>query len=109
MQQSERAWYVSYSWMTLPIHVLWSCSPASEVFFSIAACTSGNVAFGGSRPGKRSPMSERNSGTSSATYLDRFMSRSVRISSSDSDASGVLRLVEPAVRSTERILRKPKS
>ena len=80
-------------------------------------------------------MSDRKSGTSSATNLDIFMSRSVRIISSVSDLrhrqvgqqgeccegqqalckesrahlSGLARLLAPAVRSTDRMLRSPKS
>ncbi len=54
-------------------------------------------------------MRERKRGTSSATYLDIFISRSVGMSSIDSDLSGLSRFVLPAVRSTERMLRSPKS
>ena len=54
---------------------------------------------------------DRNSGTSCATSFDRFMSRSVRYSSCDSSMAvpRELRFVCPAVRSTDRMLRSPKS
>ena len=54
-------------------------------------------------------MRDRNSVTSSATNLDMFMSRSVRIARYTSDLSGLLRFEEPIVRNTDRIFRRPKS
>ena len=60
-------------------------------------------------PGKISAMSDRKRGTSSATNLDMFMSRRVRIAKKGSDFSGFARLEAPMVRSTERMLRRPKS
>ena len=47
--------------------------------FSRAAEMSGKNERSALRPGNRSSMSDRNSGTSSATNLLMFMSRSVRI------------------------------
>ena len=76
---------------------------------AIAASTSGKVALSALVPGKMSSMSERKSGTSSATNLDMFMSRRVRMARYTSDLSGLSRLDEPMVRSTERMLRRPKS
>lgn len=52
--------------------------------FSSAADTSGNWALSAFCEGKRSSMRLMKSGTSSATNLDMFMSRSVRIIKNDS-------------------------
>ena len=59
--------------------------------------------------GKRSPSRLRKRGTSWATNFDKFMSRSVRMISRSSSSSGLSRFVCPAVRSTDRMLRSPKS
>eukprot|EP00965_Chrysotila_dentata_P080231 2647277-Pleurochrysis_carterae.AAC.1 len=86
-----------------------SCSPLSAMAFASALLTALCFARGAVSCGNRSSMSERKSGTSSATYLDRFMSRSVRISRRLSLSSGASRFDLPAVRSTARMLRSPKS
>ena len=54
-------------------------------------------------------MSERKSGTSSATNLDGFMSRSVRLRNMYSDAVRSSHFEPPAVRSIAKMLRSPKS
>ena len=127
--------------------------------FSSAAEISGNEALSALRAGNKSSINDRNSGTSSATNLDMFMSRKHRIIRKTSDLqqnrpcndtlliysaalqiiahadilnsniarctlsgaasqrqlqlwaylSGLARLAAPAVRSTERMLRRPKS
>ena len=75
----------------------------------MAASTSAKVALSARMPGKRSSMRDRNRGTSSATNLDMFMSRSVRMTRYTSLFSGLARLLLPMVRSTDRMLRSPKS
>mmetsp|Transcript_9300 Transcript_9300/g.39101 ORF Transcript_9300/g.39101 Transcript_9300/m.39101 type:complete len:245 (+) Transcript_9300:7149-7883(+) len=104
-----RTWYVSYSCTHLASQVGCSCRPLAVATLAIAASTSGNVALSAFVPGKMSSMSDRNSGTSSATNLDMFMSRSVRIARYTSDLSGLSRLDEPMVRRTDRMFRRPKS
>ncbi len=104
-----RTWYVSYSCTHLLSQVGCSCRPLAVATAAIAASTSGNVALSAFVPGKMSSMRDRNSVTSSATNLDMFMSRSVRIARYTSDLSGLLRFEEPIVRNTDRIFRRPKS
>mmetsp|Transcript_18328 Transcript_18328/g.62278 ORF Transcript_18328/g.62278 Transcript_18328/m.62278 type:complete len:245 (+) Transcript_18328:5188-5922(+) len=104
-----RTRYVSYSCTHLESHVGCSCRPASRATAFIASSTSGKTALSALRPGNRSSIRDRKSGTSSATNLDMFMSRRVRITRNVSDLSGLARLEEPIVRSTERMLRRPKS
>ena len=60
-------------------------------------------------PGNKSFRSDKNSGVSSATIFERFISRSVVINSISSSASKLSRFVFPAVRRTDKILRNPKS
>ena len=72
---------ISYVWMTLSTHVSSGCRLSSGMRFASEASTTGCFIEAALRPGKRSSISERKSGTSSATNLERFMSRSVRISS----------------------------
>mmetsp|Transcript_25628 Transcript_25628/g.73725 ORF Transcript_25628/g.73725 Transcript_25628/m.73725 type:complete len:248 (+) Transcript_25628:1979-2722(+) len=102
---------VSYNWMTFSIHVSQSISlcslsnarePSSMFLYTF---------FGGSVTlGKMSFNNAKNSGTSSATNLDRFMSRTVRMNNISSSVSGGSdRFTVPLVRSTLRMLRKPKS
>mmetsp|Transcript_29254 Transcript_29254/g.72343 ORF Transcript_29254/g.72343 Transcript_29254/m.72343 type:complete len:245 (+) Transcript_29254:3147-3881(+) len=104
-----RTWYVSYSCTHLDSQLGCSCSPLEVTTLAIAASTSGNTALSALMPGKMSSMREINSGTSSATNLDMFMSRSVRMTRKISDFSGFSRFEDPMVRSTDRMLRKPKS
>ena len=100
---------ISYVWMILSTHVSIGCRLSSGRRFSSDASTALCFIGAALRPGKRSSMSERKSGTSSATNLDRFMSRSVRMRSMCSDAVRSSRFEPPAVRSTARMLRSPKS
>mmetsp|Transcript_14309 Transcript_14309/g.34772 ORF Transcript_14309/g.34772 Transcript_14309/m.34772 type:complete len:245 (-) Transcript_14309:214-948(-) len=102
-------WYVSYSWTHLASHCGWSWRPLAVATLAMAASMSGKTALSALMPGKISSMRERKSGTSSATNLDMFMSRRVRMARKISDLSGFSRLDEPMVRSTERMLRRPKS
>lgn len=128
---------VSNSWMSFRTQGAWCINPASwtwdnslhndlKVFivkhyvnyyfykfdytcFSIAPSRSGYPALSKVIPGKRSLIRERNSGSSSSTSLDRFMSRRPRITIVCSGSSGFALLTPPSVRRTERILRSPKS
>ena len=104
-------WYVSYSCTHFASQLGCSCRPFLVATSRIAASTSGNTALSASMPGKMSPMRDLNRGTSSATNLDMFMSRSVRIARYSSDFFGSLfaRFVAPIVRKTLRMFRKPKS
>lgn len=104
-----RTWYVSYSCTHLDSHEGCACSPRSFTCLATAASTSSKVALSAFTPGNRSSMRDRKRGTSSATNLDMFMSRSVRITRYVSLFSGLARLEEPMVRSTDRMLRSPKS
>ena len=81
----------------------------SVATLAIAASTSGNVALSAFEAREDVVDEGQNSVTSSATNLDMFMSRSVRIARYTSDLSGLLRFEEPIVRNTDRIFRRPKS
>ena len=75
---------ISYSWITLARHAVERCRLSSGSLRERPPRAPCAPCFSALRPGKRSSISERKSGTSSATNLERFMSRSVRISSSAS-------------------------
>jgi hypothetical protein len=105
-----RTRHVSCSCTTLATHAGWNTSLLSATTARIADSMDGYSRLGGgAHAGNRSASMHRNSGTSCATSLDRFMSRSVRYSSISSSAPTFSRLVAPAVRSTDRMLRSPKS
>ena len=96
--------------MTLVIQVPCWMRPAASIASAMARSRSAYVDLGGeAMVGNRSASMDRKSGTSCATSLDRFMSRSVRYSSISSSAVRLVRLVAPAVRSTDKMLRRPKS
>ena len=96
--------------MILLTHVSCSTSLFSATLTLMAAMTAGySFLVGFVHLGKRSASMERKSGTSCATNLERFMSRSVRYTRISSFSVRFSRLVPPQVRSTERMLRRPKS
>ena len=103
---------VSYSWITLstccegPVITLYPFSARSP---STTSFMRGYRTRGQSRPGNRSEIKPRNSGTSSKTNFGRFMSRSARIRTISSLKSGEPRLSAPAITSTDFNARKPKS
>ena len=101
---------VSCSWMTLLTQLGCMMSLLSVMLARMAASMLGYSRLGGgASAGKRSASMLRKRGTSCATSLERFMSRSVRYRSVSSSAPRFSRLVAPAVHRTERMLRRPKS
>ena len=100
---------ISYTCTILARQSAWRCRSSAAMDLSIAVSIVACDARAALTPGKRSSMSERKSGTSSATNLERFMSRSVRISRLASGVDALTRLELPAVRRTARMLRRPKS
>ena len=60
-------------------------------------------------PGNKSLMSDRNSGSSWSTNLERFMSRRPRMTIVGSVSLGFALFEAPSVLNTERMLRRPKS
>lgn len=109
MHRPWRTRYCSYICTTLRFQPSELMMPSSATISVIAVCSSGYSSLSTVMPGKRSCTSDKNSGWSSSTSLDRFMSRSTRMSTITSLCVGLARLVEPHVRSTERMLRRPKS
>mmetsp|Transcript_22743 Transcript_22743/g.59236 ORF Transcript_22743/g.59236 Transcript_22743/m.59236 type:complete len:260 (-) Transcript_22743:777-1556(-) len=101
---------VSYSWITFNLQLSWSINLYLSITVVSVSCTfSWPPPCGMVIAGNKSASNERNKGTSCATNFERFMSLRVRMTSNSSSASSSLRFVAPAVRNTDRILRRPKS
>ena len=104
-----RTFFVSYSWMILRRQSGQICRPFDLMMMSSSPSISLWKSLSAVRPGNMSRISASNSSMSSNTSLDRFMSRSVRMNRNSSSLPGFLRSTSPAVRSTDRMLRRPKS
>mmetsp|Transcript_17846 Transcript_17846/g.51940 ORF Transcript_17846/g.51940 Transcript_17846/m.51940 type:complete len:256 (-) Transcript_17846:49-816(-) len=100
---------ISYTWTIFRIQLSCFCRPDVVTTPAMAASTSLCCCFSACMPGKRSSSVDMKSGTSSATNLERFISRRERMRSSSSGLSCCCRLDAPAVRKTARMLRRPKS